>query len=320
MGGLRRCRARVLPEGGPITPDRHTAGRGYAAAIGAFVIWGFFPLYLIALAHVSAVQITAHRVAWSVVVVIVWLAVTRELAKLRDALARRDVLLRLAGSAFCICINWIGFVWAVNHDRVLDVSLAYYIGPLLNVLLGVFVLSERLDRVQWTAVAFATVGVTYITVVGGHAPWLALMVGASFALYGLIRKTVAVEALPGLAVEMVLLAPFALGYLIWCEIAGIGALGHSSPLVETLLVLSGVITAVPLVLFSFGARRIPLSTIGIIQFIAPTGQLLCGLIVFDEPFPAARVTGFVFIWIGLALYAVNGWRRAAQVPSRSATQ
>ena len=285
--------------------------RGYAAAVGAFVAWGFFPLYLIGLVHVSALQITAHRIAWSLLFVLGWLAVTRELPKLRAAMARRDVLLRLIGSAFFICVNWIGFAWAVNHDRVLDVSLAYYIGPLLNVLLGVFVLAERLDRVQWTAVACAAAGVTYLGIVAGHAPWLALMVGASFAIYGLIRKTAAVEALPGLAVECVVLAPFAVVYLVWCETAGVGSMGHTGMVADLLLLLSGVVTAVPLVLFAYGARRIPLSTMGVIQFIGPSLQLVCGLLVFGEPFPQARALGFVFIWIGLLLYAVNGWRKSA---------
>jgi chloramphenicol-sensitive protein RarD len=285
--------------------------RGYIAAIGAFVIWGFFPLYLIGLTQVSAMQITAHRIAWSMVFVIAWLAVTGELAQMRAAFAHPGVLLRLAGSAFCICINWVGFAWAVNHERVLDVSLAYYIGPLINVLLGILVLSERLDRVQWLAVAFAAAGVAYLGIVAGHAPWLALMVGASFALYGLIRKTVAVDALPGLAVETVLLAPLAVGYLVWCHLGGIGSLGHTGALADGLLLVSGVVTAVPLVLFSFGARRIPYSTMGIVQFIGPSLQLVCGLVVFHEPFPSTRALGFVLIWIGLAIYAVNGWRKSA---------
>lgn len=294
--------------------------RGYAAAVSAFVAWGFFPLYLIGLVHVSAMQITAHRIAWSLLFVLGWLAVTRELPKLREALARKDVLLRLGASAFFICLNWIGFAWAVNHDRVLDVSLAYYIGPLINVLLGVFVLAERLDKVQWTAVAFAAAGVTWLGIIAGHAPWLALMVGASFAIYGLIRKTAAVEALPGLAVECVLLTPFAVVYLLWCESAGIGAMGHSGTLVEVLLLLSGVVTAVPLVLFAYGARRIPLSTMGVIQFIGPSIQLVCGLLVFGEPFPQARAVGFVLIWIGLLLYAVNGLRVSGSGSGRAATR
>jgi chloramphenicol-sensitive protein RarD len=152
--------------------------------------------------------------------------------------------------------------------------------------------------------------VVYLGIIAGHAPWLALMVGASFALYGLIRKTVAVEALTGLAFEMVLLAPFAVLYLAWCETSGIGAFGSTGVPVDVLLIASGVITAIPLVLFAYGARRIPLSTMGIIQFIGPSLQLVCGLVVFGEPFPAARAAGFVLIWIGLAIYAANGWRKA----------
>jgi chloramphenicol-sensitive protein RarD len=290
----------------PTTP----ANRGYTAAIGAFVIWGFFPIYLIGLRAVSATQITAHRIAWSLLFVIAWLSATRELPKLRAALANKAVRLRLAGSAFFICVNWIGFAWAVNHDRVLDVSLAYYMGPLLSVLLGIFVLSERLDRVQWTAVGFAAAGVVYLGIIAGHAPWLALMVGASFALYGLIRKTVAIEALPGLAFEMVLLAPFAVLYLVWCEATGVGAIGNTGMSVDVFLIASGVVTAIPLVLFAYGARRISLSTMGVIQFIGPSLQLVCGLVVFGESFPSTRAAGFVLIWIGLALYAANGWRKA----------
>lgn len=287
--------------------------RGYAAAIGAFVIWGFFPLYLIGLRNVSAMQITAHRILWSLVFVLGWLAVTREWPKLRAAMSDKAVLLRLAGSAFFICINWIGFAWAVNHDRVIDLSFAYYMGPIISVFLGVFVLSEKLDRVQWAAVVIAALGVIYLGVIAGHAPWLALLIGASFSFYGLIRKTVAVEALPGLGVECVLLTPFAIAYLIWCQLAGVGALGHSSVLVTGLLVLSGVVTAVPLFLFAFGARRIPLSTMGIIQFIGPSLQLLCGIAVFREPFPTARAAGFVLIWIALAIYAAHGWRTSRAV-------
>ena len=201
---------------------------GYAAALSAFVIWGLFPLYLIGLMHVSAMQITAHRIAWSCVFLLGWLAVRRELGTLWAAVRREGVLLRLMASAFFIAVNWVGFAWAVNHDHVLEVSLAYFMGPLLNILLGIFVLSERLDRTQWVAVGFAAAGVAYLTFIAGHAPWLALMVGSSFALYGVIRKTVSVDALPGLAIETILLVPFAVGYLIWCEVHGIGALGHQS--------------------------------------------------------------------------------------------
>jgi chloramphenicol-sensitive protein RarD len=180
---------------------------------------------------------------------------------------------------------------------------------LLNVLLGTFVLREKLDRVQWVSVAFAAAGVAYLTFIAGHAPWIALMVGSSFAFYGLIRKTVRIDALPGLAIETILLTPFAAGYLIWAGMTGAGVLGHSSATVTALLLAGGIITSVPLVLFAFGARQVPYSTIGVLQFIAPTLQLLCGLIVFREPFDMTRATGFVLIWIGLLIYAGNAlWR------------
>ncbi len=290
-------------------------GRGYAAAVSAFAIWGLFPLYLLGLREVSAMQITAHRIVWSCVFVLAWLAVSGELVKLRAAASRQGVLIRLVASAFFIAVNWLGFAWAVNHERVLEVSLAYFIGPLLNVMLGIVLLSEKLNRPQWLAVAFAAAGVAYLTYVAGQAPWLALMVGASFALYGLIRKTVSIDALPGLAIETILLAPFAAGYLLWSEASGTGVLGHSSGGVAALLLASGVVTSVPLVLFSFGARQVPYSTIGVLQFIAPSLQLVCGLVVFEESLAAGRAAGFVLIWAGLLIYMANAlWQaRSARV-------
>ena len=291
-------------------------GGGYVAAIAAFCIWGLFPLYLIGLLQVSAMQITAHRIVWSCVFVLGWLAVRRELGALRSAVEREGVLLRLMASAFFIAVNWLGFAWAVNQNHVLEVSLAYFMGPLLNILLGIFVLSERLNRTQWLAVAFAAAGVAYLTFIAGHAPWLALIVGSSFAFYGVLRKTVSIEALPGLAIETILLAPFAAVYLIWCEMQGIGAMGHMSVSVDVLLLAGGIVTSVPLFLFAYGARRVPYSTIGVIQFIAPSLQLICGLVVFREPFEAARAMGFVLIWIGLAIYAGNAlWRARPLKPA-----
>lgn len=303
----------------PAASPAALSGRGVCAAAGAFVIWGLFPLYLFGLTSVSALQITAHRVAWSLVFILGWMAVRSELNQIGDAAKRPGVLLRLVASAILVSINWLAFVWGVNHDRVVEVSLGYFINPLVNVLLGIFVLSERLNRTQWIAVALAAFGVAWLTWEAGHLPWIALTLACSFGLYGLIRKTANVEALPGLAIEMVVLTPLAVGYLLWCELNGVGTFGHSSALVHWLLIFSGIVTAVPLYLFAFGARRIPYSTIGVLQYIGPSLQLACGVLVFGEPFDLARASGFALIWAALLVYAGDGlWRARAVAPKRAA--
>jgi chloramphenicol-sensitive protein RarD len=293
----------------PLQTANTLSNRGLAAAAAAFGIWGLFPLYLVGLTSVSALEITAHRVVWSCLFVLGLLALRRELGTLSAAAARPGVLMRLAASAILVSINWIAFVWGVNHDHVVEVSLGYYINPLVNVLLGIFVLSERLNRIQWIAVALAAAGVTYLTLMTGRLPWIALTVAVSFGLYGLIRKTVRVDALPGLGIEMMMLAPIAVGYLIWREMNGIGTLGHTSGLVNALLIVSGVVTATPLALFSYGARKLPYSTVGVLQYMAPSLQLACAVFFLGEPFQHARVVGFSLIWVALAIYALDGlWR------------
>jgi chloramphenicol-sensitive protein RarD len=242
--------------------------------------------------------------------VFAWLAVRRELPAVRRALADPGTRLRLVASAALISVNWLIYVWAVTHEHTVDASLGYFINPLLNVVLGVFVLDERLNRAQWIAVTLAAVGVLYLTVATGRPPWIALALATSFGLYGLIRKVVAVEAVPGLATETLLLAPFAAAFLLWCQAQGSGALGHSGAGVDALLLGSGLVTALPLALFAFGARLIPLSTLGLLQYVGPTLQFLIGVLVFHEPFPRARAVGFVLIWAALAVYAADGlWKR-----------
>jgi chloramphenicol-sensitive protein RarD len=288
-------------------------GRGVAATAAAFLIWGLFPLYIAALARVSALQITAHRVVWSCVFVLAVLAARRQLGTIGEAIARPGVLARLAGSAILVSVNWLAFVWAINNKQTVEVSLGYYINPLLNVVLGIMVLKERLNRVQWISVAIATAGVAYLTFETGRVPWIALAVAISFGVYGLIRKVAKVDALPGLAIEMILLTPFAVGYLIWCESQGIGALGHTGAFTDTLLVLSCVVTATPLALFAYGARLLPYSTVGILQYIAPSLQLVCALFILGEPFQRARAVGFALIWVALVVYAVDGVLRSRRV-------
>jgi chloramphenicol-sensitive protein RarD len=241
--------------------------------------------------------------------VFAWLALRGELPAVRRALADPGTRLRLVASAGLISVNWLVYVWAVTNGQVVEASLGYFINPLLNVVLGVLVLKERLNRAQWVAVTLAALGVAYLTAFAGRPPWIALVLAASFATYGLIRKMVAVESVPGLATETLLLAPFALGWLLWCEAQGSGALGHASVGVNALLVGSGLATALPLALFAYGARLIPYSTLGILQYVGPTLQFLIGVLVFGEPFPRARAIGFVLIWAALAFYAADSlWR------------
>jgi chloramphenicol-sensitive protein RarD len=288
---------------------RPSARSGLAAAFGAFLIWGLFPLYLKPLSEVPALQILAHRIAWCCLLVFAWLAWRGELGAVRRALADPGTRLRLVASASLISVNWLVYVWAVTNGQVVEASLGYFINPLLNVVLGVLVLKERLNRAQWIAVTLAALGVAYLTAFAGRPPWIALVLAASFGTYGLIRKMAAVESVPGLASETLLLAPFAVGWLLWCEAQGSGAFGHASAGVNALLLGSGLATALPLALFAYGARLIRYSTIGILQYVGPTLQFLIGVLVFGEPFPRARAVGFVLIWLALAFYAADSlWR------------
>jgi len=283
---------------------------GLIAAIGAFAFWGVFPLYLNLLAAVPALEILAQRIVWCCVFVIGWVAARGELGAIRAALANRGTRLRLAATGVLISINWLTYVWAINNGHVIDASLGYFINPLVSVALGVVVLSERLNRAQWTAVGLAAAGVLYLAIVTGRPPWISLVLAMSFGLYGLIRKVVAVDSLPALATETLLLTPLAAGYLLWLGARGAGAFGQLGVPTDLLLLGSGIATAVPLAMFAYGARRIPLSTVGLTQYLAPSMQFLLGVFFFDEPFPRARAIGFVLIWCALAIYAADGLRRS----------
>jgi chloramphenicol-sensitive protein RarD len=282
--------------------------RGLLAALSAFAIWGLFPLYFHPLRQVSSVQVIAHRVVWSCLFVLGWIGIRREMATLRATFADRSVVWRLAVSATLISVNWLIYVWGVTHGHVIETSLGYFIGPLVNVVLGVGLLSEKLSPAQWLAVALAVGGVSYLAIMTGSFPWIALTLAFSFATYGLIRKVVKVESLPALATETLLLAPLAAAYLLWCESARTGALGHSAPVVNALLIGSGPVTAIALFLFAYGTRLLPYSTVGVLQYITPTLQFICGVFVLHEPFDRARAVGFTIIWAALLIYAGEGLR------------
>jgi chloramphenicol-sensitive protein RarD len=277
--------------------------------MAAFFIWGLIPLYLRPLLGIAPVTIMSHRMVWCCLFSCAWLARRGELGAVRAALADPPVRARLCASASFISANWLLYVWAVSSGHVIDASLGYFINPLVNVLLGVVLLRERLHKNQWLAVACAAAGVAWLTFQAGRLPWIALGLALSFGSYGLVRKVVRVESLPGLAAETALLLPFGLAWLAWQAAAGPGFFGGAGALRAAWLVAGGVVTAVPLALFAFGARRIPYSTVGLLQYIGPSLQLAVGIVVFGEPFRAERVVGFAMIWSALAIYAADGlWR------------
>jgi chloramphenicol-sensitive protein RarD len=293
------------------------ARRGVLAVTTAFVIWGLFPLYLRPLTHVPALEILAHRIAWCLLFVFGWLAWKGRLKEVGAALRDRGVMARLVLSATLIAVNWGLYVWAVSNERVLEASLGYFVGPLVNVMLGVVALQERLNPRQWTAVALAAVGVGWLTVAAGGLPWVSLALAFSFGIYGLVRKVANVGAVPGLAIETMLLAPVALAFLAWLASRGTGAFGQSPLHVSLLLAGSGLVTALPLALFATGARLIPYSVVGIIQYIGPTLQLLLGVFLYGEPFAGARAIGFGIIWAGIAVFVADSSLRSrrAAVPA-----
>jgi chloramphenicol-sensitive protein RarD len=267
------------------------------------------------LSDVPALQVIAHRVAWSCVFLLGWMALRGELGRLTATLTNPTLLVRLTLTALLISGNWLVYVWGVTHQHIVETSLGYFINPLVNVVLGVMVLHERLNRAQWLAVALAAIAVGYLTVLAGRPPWIACFLALSFSLYGLLRKVISVEALPGLASETLLLLPLAAAYLGWCQVTGTGALGSSGAAIDTLLVGSGLVTAIPLLLFAYGARRLPYSTVGVLQYIAPSLQLFCGVVVYHEHFGLARALGFALIWAALGIYAADGlWRVRRSAP------
>ncbi len=285
--------------------------RGLWVAAGSFVLWGVMPLYWHLLKAVPSLQIVVHRIVWSAVLVVAWLLWQHGRGWLRDAVAKPRVASMLALSGVLIAFNWGLYIWAVNAGHVIESSLGYFINPLLNVVIGTAFLRERLNRTQWLSVAIATAGVLWLTYDYGRLPWIALALAASFALYGLIRKLVAVESIPGLGVESVYLFVPALAVMLWGEANGLGGFGAGWGLqLDLLLILAGALTALPLIGFAYAVRRVPLSVIGLMQYIAPTLQFLLGVFVFHEAFDRERAFGFAFIWVALAIFALDGLRRA----------
>lgn len=279
---------------------------GILSAALAFFCWGLFPLYFHALHAIPPLQILAHRMLWSLLFLLIVLTVRRQWDWL--AIVRKPrVIASFIASAFLLSANWLVYIWSVNNGHVIEASLGYFINPLVNIMFGFFLLKERLRPAQWGAVGVAALGVAWLTWQAGTVPWIALVLAASFGAYGLMRKTAALGALEGLSFETMVLFPIAAVYVGWLTWHGENAfINTTSDSTRLLLIAAGPLTAIPLLLFASGARKIPLSVLGLLQYLSPTLQFLLGVWVFHEAFSMARLVGFAVIWAALALYAAEG--------------
>lgn len=296
---------------------RTRSGAGLVYAALAFVWWGLFPLYFRLVTTVPASQVLAHRVVWCLMFLGVALTWRRQWGWLGTVTRQPKVLAAFVASALLIGANWLAYIWAVSHGHVIESSLGYFITPLVNVLLGVTLLHERLRRAQWLALTLAAFGVLWLTLQAGRPPWIALSLAITFGGYGLLRKIAVLGALEGLTLETLLLAPLALLVLGLATLHGSASFPAPDALTNLWMIALGPITAVPLLLFAAGARRLSMATLGVVQYIGPSIQFALGLWVFGEPFSAARFVGFACIWLALALYTLDGWRvsRVAAAPA-----
>ena len=301
-----------------MTTASETRRAGLLLGIGAYLLWGVMPLYFKALDHVPAIEIVAHRILWSLVFLAGLLSFTRRWPTVIAAIRSPRVLAILAATSLLIATNWLVYIYAVVSGHVLEGSLGYYLNPLVNVLLGVVLLKEKLSRAQIAATALAAAGVAVLAAGAGSALWISLTLASSFALYGFVRKVAPVDSIEGLAIETVLLAPAALGWLIWQSQAGALRFGEIGLGTDLLLALGGAVTAIPLLLFTAAARRLPYSMLGFLQFIAPSLQFLLAVLVFGERLTTAHIVCFAAIWTALAIFTVDGWRQSRRAPPNAA--
>jgi chloramphenicol-sensitive protein RarD len=274
----------------------------------AWSMWGFFPLYWPLLEPAGAVEILAHRIFWSMFVMLAAVVVLRRGARLRATFADRRTRRLLCIAAVLITVNWGTYIWGVNNEHVVETSLGYFINPLVSVLIGVLLLGERMRRLQWVAIGIATVAVLGLTVEYGRPPWVALVLAFSFGSYGLAKKKANAGAVESLVIETVVISPAALGYIIFLMATGASTFGHEGTGHVALMVGTGLVTVVPLLCFGGAATRIPLSTLGLMQYITPSVQFVLGLAVFHEPMPTMRWVGFGLIWLALALFTFETLR------------
>ncbi|WP_433530931.1 EamA family transporter RarD [Micromonospora sp. CA-263727] len=293
---------------------------GYLYGFGAYLLWGFFPLYFKLLRPAGPLEILAHRVVWSVAFVALLLAALRNIGFLKALLRRPRALAGIGAAAALIAVNWGTYIYGVNSDRVVETALGYFINPLVVVLLGVLVLGERLRWAQWAALAVGGLAVAVLTVDYGRLPYLALTLAFTFGGYSLVKKRLRLPAAEGLFVESAVLSLPALAFLGWLASTGDATFGQVSAGHTVLLVLAGALTAIPLLLFAGAANRLPLTTLGMLQYVAPILQLGCGVLIFHEPMPPARLAGFALVWLALIVFTVDALRHARQAcRSRPAT-
>lgn len=279
--------------------------KGVWLALAGYCIWGFFPAYWKLLNGVPATEVVAHRLVWSLVFLVIVMTVMRQWESLR-AQTTRPALWLYTGAGVLLTINWLFYVYGVNSGRVVEASLGYFINPLVSVLFGVIIFQERLQPVKWFSIGLAALGVIYLTLSYGELPWIALGLALSFGSYGVFKKKAPLGALHGLTVETAAMFIPALVYLLFLEGAGTGSFGHGTFSVSLFMILGGIVTSLPLLMFSSAAKIIPLSLIGILQYITPTLQLMLGVLAYGEPFPRDRMIGFAMIWLALIVFTASG--------------
>ncbi len=292
-----------------MSSERHIRA-GVFFAFGAYVWWGLIPIYFKQVQAADATEIIVHRLVWTLVCMTIIVVLTGRGPNLGAALRNRKTLAALALSGMCIAANWLIFVWAVTHGRVHDTSLGYFINPLLFVFLGLVVLGERLRRMQMLALLLAAAGVAQFMAQVGVFPWIALSLATTFGIYGLIRKQVNVDAFVGLLIETLLVSPLAIGYFAWLAANGANSFGPAQPGFSALLMLAGPVTATPLVMFATGARRINMTTLGFLQYVAPTMTFLLAVLIYGETFSQAKLITFICVWVALAIYSADSVRNA----------
>lgn len=290
-------------------PEEHLdSPSGLAFAVSAYFLWGFLPLYMKAVAHISPAEVVAHRIVWSVPFALVVLILLRRTSDIRAALASPKMILMAAATAAVISVNWGLYVWSIGSGHALEAALGYYINPLFSILLGAIVLRERLKRLQWAAIAVAAAGVLVLTVAAGKAPWVALGMTLTWGTYALLKRRLPIGPNQGFLLEVLILLPFALGYVAKLHLSSESHFGLT--VFDTVMLLGlGAVTAGPLMLYANGAKRLRLSTIAILQYIAPTMIFLTAVFVFGEPFGAARAVAFPMIWASVAIYLYSIFRQ-----------